>query len=613
MSDTATPPKDLTGLIHQALALLDRGQTAAAEELLQAALMADPHHPDALQLLGLVRRGQRNDEEAEALYRRSLAASPNQPHVHHNLGNLLQGQRRYAEAIVEQREAVRLKPTYLEAMLALGQALHSSGDLPGAEKTYRAMLHVQPQLQMAKQCLGAVLSEMDRPKEAEAVLRQALAQGSKNPRQTGALTHNLALALKKQKRFDEALASFDAAKALVPDMPLVDFNRGATLQQMRRPEDALAAYRAAIARDPADIMAHRDLNQLLYRLDRNEEFLRSYDDAMAVLPDFASLPLGKADLLIRSNRFAEARENFERAVRLAPQSVSAQDGLGLALVSLGEIDAAARQHEMTLAMEPENIGVRINTVATLLRAGDAMRARQIAEEGIAREPGNQTILAMWGLTLRALGDPREAELNDYEKFVQSFEIEPPEGFSNMQDFNHELNAYLDRLHTDKREFLDQTLRGGTQTLDNLFASGHGPVDALRKQIDKAVGIYISRMTADENHPLLKHRRGDFRYTDSWSSRLYDCGFHTNHVHPHGWISSAYYVAVPDAVADDNAREGWIKFGEPHIEMGLKDPIRHAVKPKPGTLVLFPSYTWHGTVPFHSQAARTSIAFDVVPK
>jgi ASC-1-like (ASCH) protein len=220
---------------------------------------------------------------------------------------------------------------------------------------------------------------------------------------------------------------------------------------------------------------------------------------------------------------------------------------------------------------------------------------------------------MWGLALRALGDPREAELNDYENFVQVFELDPPEGFSDMESFNRELAAYLDTLHTDKREYLDQTLRFGTQTLDNLFTAGHAPVDLLRRQIDKAVGAYIARMKADESHPLLRHKRGDFRYTDSWSSRLFDCGFHTNHVHPRGWISSAYYVSVPDAVADETARQGWIKFGEPHIEMGLKDPVRRAIRPKPGTLVLFPSYTWHGTVPFRASAPRTTIAFDVVPK
>jgi len=31
------------------------------------------------------------------------------------------------------------------------------------------------------------------------------------------------------------------------------------------------------------------------------------------------------------------------------------------------------------------------------------------------------------------------------------------------------------------------------------------------------------------------------------------------------------------------------------------------------LVLFPSYMWHGTIPFHDAQARTTIAFDVVPK
>jgi hypothetical protein len=80
----------------------------------------------------------------------------------------------------------------------------------------------------------------------------------------------------------------------------------------------------------------------------------------------------------------------------------------------------------------------------------------------------------------------------------------------------------------------------------------------------------------------------------------------------GWISSAYYVAVPDAAGDAEAKQGWIKFGEPNFDARLPDAVKRAVQPKPGRLVLFPSYMWHGTVPFHSDAARTTIAFDVVP-
>ena len=91
------------------------------------------------------------------------------------------------------------------------------------------------------------------------------------------------------------------------------------------------------------------------------------------------------------------------------------------------------------------------------------------------------------------------------------------------------------------------------------------------------------------------------------------GFHTKHLHPAGWISSAYYVAIPDAVQRGYGQEGWLKFGEPNFDCGLKEPIRRTVQPAPGLLVLFPSYIWHGTLPFHSSQSRTTIAFDVVPR
>ena len=39
---------------------------------------------------------------------------------------------------------------------------------------------------------------------------------------------------------------------------------------------------------------------------------------------------------------------------------------------------------------------------------------------------------------------------------------------------------------------------------------------------------------------------------------------------------------------------------------------HLVAPEPGLLVLFPSYMWHGTVPFTSQETRLTCAFDIVP-
>ena len=126
------------------------------------------------------------------------------------------------------------------------------------------------------------------------------------------------------------------------------------------------------------------------------------------------------------------------------------------------------------------------------------------------------------------------------------------------------------------------------------------------------GSVIARMDDKSDHPLSSRRADGFRFAGSWSSRLRDQGFHTNHIHPMGWISSCYYVAVPDTVEDEAARQGWIKFGEPSFAARLAEPVRRAVKPVAGRLVLFPSYMWHGTVPFHGDSARTTIAFDAIP-
>jgi hypothetical protein len=95
-------------------------------------------------------------------------------------------------------------------------------------------------------------------------------------------------------------------------------------------------------------------------------------------------------------------------------------------------------------------------------------------------------------------------------------------------------------------------------------------------------------------------------------RLRPNGYHANHVHPRGWLSSAFYVALPDAVEDERTRAGWLKFGEPGPPTRPALPPEHFVKPEPGLLALFPSYLWHGTVPFGGDEPRLSIAFDVVP-
>ena len=114
------------------------------------------------------------------------------------------------------------------------------------------------------------------------------------------------------------------------------------------------------------------------------------------------------------------------------------------------------------------------------------------------------------------------------------------------------------------------------------------------------------------HPLFGRRSTGYRLSGCWTVRLTgEGGKHVDHVHPQGWISSAYYAAVPPQLASDEQRGGWLSFGQPPYPIPGMGPLGW-VAPKVGKLALFPSYQWHGVKPFAGEGERISIAFDVIP-
>ena len=97
----------------------------------------------------------------------------------------------------------------------------------------------------------------------------------------------------------------------------------------------------------------------------------------------------------------------------------------------------------------------------------------------------------------------------------------------------------------------------------------------------------------------------------WATVLDEGGHQTPHIHPSGWLSGVYYVAIPPG--DGGDEHGWIEFGRPPPEYAFREPPKtKALRPRAGLLVLFPSYFYHRTLPFSGTATRISIAFDVVP-
>jgi tetratricopeptide (TPR) repeat protein len=590
--------------------LIEAGDLAGAERALGSLMGANPDG-HLLAAMGTVKLRQNQVRDAENLFARAVASAPKEPMHAVNLGRARAAMGQTEEAIAAYRTAIKLHPGLATAYFELAALQQRSGRLEEAESTYRKLLRETPDNSQAKLMLGWVLMEAGKPGDAEALLRRTLdttPEAKTDTKIEANLRNSLAWSIRRQNKHEEALAEFETARRLDPAMPYVDIQRAEIMQELRRYDEALAIFQAALGREPLNPLLHRSYNDLLYRLGRKDDFLKSYDRA----PRNRELLMDKASFLTQDKRPAEAYDAYREILKTSPNDASAALGAAGMLSLLGRHKEALPVFDAVLAQHPDNVDVCNSAAEAALLGGDLQKSLALYQHSLMLAPSNQAGLAGLSATFRILNDERDESLNGYDSLIQVFDLEPPQGFPDMSTFNAELNAYLDRLHPGTREYISQSLRGGTQTPAQLFGAGHELVQRLQVRISESVARYIAGLKQDDSHPFLSRRARDFRYVGSWSSRLRDCGFHINHIHPTGWISSCYYVGVPDAVKDQTARQGWLKFGELSFDVALKNPIRRAVQPVPGRLVLFPSYMWHGTIVFHDAQPRTTIAFDAVP-
>jgi hypothetical protein len=275
----------------------------------------------------------------------------------------------------------------------------------------------------------------------------------------------------------------------------------------------------------------------------------------------------------------------------------------LEAVCVAEQGETGRADALFAALGPiEHVTMAARYMRHLLRAGRPAEASVFADGWRGRDPDNLLVpyqSAAWRLT----GDERWRWLEGDERFIGVYDL------GDRLPSLDALAARLRGLHLSRHHPLEQSLRGGTQTDGPLFSRIEPEIRALRQAVSEAVEAHVAQLPAPiAGHPTLLARRAPIAFSGSWSVRLTGAGFHVNHVHPAGWLSSAFYVALPDEAMGGADHAGWLSIGEAS-DLGLDLPPIRLIEPKPGRLVLFPSTIWHGTRPF-AEGERLTVAFDV---
>jgi len=316
-------------MLEEALALHRAGQLVGARRLCRKILEAQPDHPEALRLLGMLEAQRGNASEARSLLARSKGVHPESAAAYAVLGEMQKTMRRYDSALASYDHALALDPGFAVAHFERALTLHALGRLADALSSCDAAVALDPAHAEAWNHRGCVLGVLGRAHDAVASFDRALAL---RPAFAEALA-NRAVAL--QAAADKTAGGADSAEALsildqvlAVDPGLVEArnNRGSVLRELGRGVEALAEYDRALAQKPDFAVAHGNRGKVLAELQRYEEAIASFDRALALDPRSTDALVNRGAALAAAKRHDLAARDFARAIEIDP-SVPAIPGL----------------------------------------------------------------------------------------------------------------------------------------------------------------------------------------------------------------------------------------------------------------------------------------------
>ncbi len=427
------------------------------------------------------------------------------------------------------------------------------------------------------------------------------------PNNTAAL-HNLAAALGDAGRWAEAYpvirAALGAGLATAESWLVL----ARSLQAEGMLDEAETAYVFAVRLRPmAD--AHTELAQLRWMRGADiATALRDLDTALRQAPA-TDLLLAKGHALFEGGDRAGALSFLKAAVDAAPHDSALAARLAEIALAEGEFDLARESAERALALAPQSPAALFAKISVLLNDGEAEQASAQAARFREIAPRDQYAVALQATAWRALGDRRYRDLYDYDALLCVEELDTPPGWPSLAAYLADLAVALRGAHKFNRHPFGQTLRGGS-LIHHVHRLDHPAAKALPAALDGPIRRYMKILGAGED-VLRVRNTGDYFFQNIWSVLMRPGAQHLAHAHAHAWISSAFYIEVPHAVA--NGREGWIKFGEPSMRVAPAQEAERFIAPRPGRLLMFPAYMWHGTIPFGGDEDRLTCAFDIAPR
>jgi len=385
--------------LENAIAHHRSGRLDAAEWSYRTWLDAEPDHPDALNLLGVVLCQKGRMIEALEWIERAIGRRPDRAAYHGNRGEVLRELGRDDEAAIALENALTLDPGLATAHNNLGLIHLHNGRVDQALASFGEAVRLRPDFAIAHVNRGDAFETLGRLDEAAAAYRRALEIDPENAWVHAYLGHVL-VELGGIDRLDEALEHCRRACALAPGLAQAQTNLGNVLAAMWRHEEALDAYRRAVALDPTLAIPWNNIGRAEQHLGRFDAASAAYENALARDPRAARVHANLASLLAEQDRLDAAVARYRIALQCDPNYAESHDGLALVLVALGRRGEARAAIEEAIRLNPRLVSPQINLARHLAEDGDFERSNAHARIALALHPQSADAYFLLAMNLR---------------------------------------------------------------------------------------------------------------------------------------------------------------------------------------------------------------------
>ncbi|WP_444899013.1 tetratricopeptide repeat protein [Microbulbifer sp. VAAC004] len=587
-------------------------ETGEASKVLPIALKLNkqfPNEPNILHLIALAQAQKSNKKDSKLFFKRSLEIKKNQPFVHNNFANFLKQQKQIKLARHHYNQAIYYHPKFAEAWRNLAILEYETGNLNTAYEHALKASEIAPDLLATLTLLGNICRKKDQLKEATNFFQAAR---KKDPKNVNAI-YGLAITYSDLEKTEEALTLFEEALSLAPTMSEALYSKALVELNLGHQDSAIETLKKLIDLNPLHAQAHKTLNEVYWQLGNTDLFCSSYLKLTKEKRGNKEIAIPHIENLIAAGLIEDAQSALDNW----PNSSNKFESTFLRArieEEKGDLVTALQLYETAYSLQSD-FSITKQYLAILMKTQNFERANKLVSQALVHSPDDQLLWAIQGTCWKILNDERHLWLNANGDYIREYVIPTPSGFSNLGEFLLTLKEELLKIHNLKERPLFQSVRSGVQTPGRLLHKNRPIIHTLKESLKEATSQYILNLPEEKEHPFLGKKSINFKFSGSWSVMLKNSGHHVSHVHTQGWISSAFYVEIPPSTSKRTPKDaGDIYFGKSPYQLGDKDFIEKQITPQKGTLVLFPSYTWHGTVPLsnNTKHLRITTPFDVIP-